>query len=259
MKRIIQISDTHVFGNPDERLLGHDSNNSLKKIVDMIIAKNERPDIILLTGDMIQSETTQSYQVLEQILKPLAAPIYTLYGNHDAPALFPKTTTLHQDKFLILDSWTIILLNSQIIGEVHGHLSDTELQFLNESLKANIKQHCIIALHHQPTDIGSPWLDRIGLRNQQPFHQILNQYSNVKAVIWGHVHQAFDSVINNVAFLSCPSTCIQFKPNTEQFALDLESNPGYRSFKLNADGSLISTINRLKQFEYIVDVSAKGY
>ena len=41
---------------------------------------------------------------------------------------------------------------------------------------------------------------------------LINQFSNVKAVLSGHVHQAFDVVEQGVRYLTSPSTCVQFKP-----------------------------------------------
>ena len=38
--------------------------------------------------------------------------------------------------------------------------------------------------------------------------------------ISGHVHQESDAVISGIRMLTTPSTCVQFAPGSEDFALD---------------------------------------
>ena len=72
----------------------------------------------------------------------------------------------------------------------------------------------------------------------------LVQYDNLRAVLWGHVHQEFDADRNGVRLLSTPSTCVQFAPGADEFALHAAA-PGYRWLTLNADGSIDTDVMRL--------------
>jgi 3',5'-cyclic-AMP phosphodiesterase len=63
-------------------------------------------------------------------------------------------------------------------------------------------------------------------------------------MVWGHVHQQFDSRRKGVRLLSVPSTCAQFLPHADQFALD-PSPPGYRRLTLCADGSIDTEVIRV--------------
>ena len=56
-------------------------------------------------------------------------------------------------------------------------------------------------------------------------------------VVFGHVHQTVDRMIGNVRLLGTPSTCVQFKPRSDAFALD-DLPPGYRWITLHPDGSI---------------------
>jgi Icc protein len=85
--------------------------------------------------------------------------------------------------------------------------------------------------------MGSRWLDGLGLRNADTFFEILDQFSQVRGVLWGHVHQASDRHRKGVRLMSSPSTCAQFLPNSDDFALDVRS-PGFRWLDLNDNGRI---------------------
>jgi Icc protein len=73
---------------------------------------------------------------------------------------------------------------------------------------------------------------------------VTDRHSCVRAMAWGHVHQAFEGRRHGVRLFGTPSTCAQFLPGAEQFALD-PTPPGYRRFTLRADGTLDSEVLRV--------------
>ncbi len=89
--------------------------------------------------------------------------------------------------------------------------------------------------------MGSTWLDGVALRDADAFWDIIDEHKNVRAVVCGHVHQQNERLHNGVLFLSTPSTCAQFLPKSEFFALD-ERPPAAAlaraaSRRANRDGS----------------------
>jgi 3',5'-cyclic-AMP phosphodiesterase len=90
--------------------------------------------------------------------------------------------------------------------------------------------------------MGSAWLDGVALRDAPEFWKVIDSNPNVKAVVCGHVHQAADRQRNNVRFLSTPSTCAQFLPGSEFFALD-DRPPGLRWLTLHANGRLETEVD----------------
>jgi len=56
------------------------------------------------------------------------------------------------------------------------------------------------------------------------------------------VHQAFDGLRRGVRLLATPSTCAQFQPLALDFAIDSRP-PAFRTFDLNADGTLITDLH----------------
>ena len=88
------------------------------------------------------------------------------------------------------------------------------------------------------------WLDAIGLDNPEPFFDLLGKHSQVRAVVWGHIHQAFDQRYHGIRLLGVPSTCAQFAPHTESFTQEM-TPPGYRWLELFPDGRIETAIQRL--------------
>jgi len=116
------------------------------------------------------------------------------------------------------------------------------LQALDAALKEHRGQHVLVCLHHQPMNMGSAWLDGVGLRDARRFLEIIDAADNVRGVLWGHVHQASDRVRGAVRFLSAPSTCSQFLPGSDFFAIDSRP-PGMRWLELNGDGSIVTEVS----------------
>ena len=73
---------------------------------------------------------------------------------------------------------------------------------------------CCSAVHHPPVPVGSPWIDALGLRNAAELLARLERFPNVRVVVSGHVHQAFDTRRGALRLLTTLSTCAQFTPRT---------------------------------------------
>ena len=80
----------------------------------------------------------------------------------------------------------------------------------------------------------------------------------MKAVLSGHVHQAFDVTKKGVRYLTSPSTCVQFKPQSDDFAVD-DKAPGYRYLTLTKSGKINTQVERIDIGEFVTDVNATGY
>jgi 3',5'-cyclic-AMP phosphodiesterase len=174
----------------------------------------------------------------------LGMPVLCIPGNHDDPAVLrrelrvdPFTVSGHAD----FDAWRIVLLDSALLGSASGRLSEQSLAQLDESLRTADGRHCMITLHHHPVPMGSRWLDRVALENPEEFFNVVDRHDNVRAIVWGHVHQAYEGMRKNVRMLATPSTCAQFVPHADDFAVDRRP-PAYRTLELRSDGSLLTEV-----------------
>jgi Icc protein len=55
------------------------------------------------------------------------------------------------------------------------------------------------------------------------------------------VHQSYDGERNGVRLMATPSTCAQFRPRSDDFAID-EQPPAYRSIQLLPQGRIETEI-----------------
>ena len=82
--------------------------------------------------------------------------------------------------------------------------------------------------------------------------------SDLKIVLCGHVHQDSCNEWRGIQFLSTPSTSVQFKPFSEDFALD-ELSPGYRVLYLKDNGEFKTEVVRVKIKQPQINVEISGY
>lgn len=174
--RLVQISDIHLFADKQKSLLGVKTYDSFVAILNHLKSNEKQPSHIILSGDLSQDYTKESYANLIDLLTQFSQPIYFVPGNHDEPELiatfFPQKN-ISNLKQIILDNWQLILLNSQKPNEVYGYFEKEQLHFLEKSLKEYPTHHSIIIFHHHPIPIGSHWLDPLGLVNADDFWSLL--------------------------------------------------------------------------------------
>jgi Icc protein len=238
---ILQISDTHLHAAADSRMRGVTTYATLLAVLEHAKRDPRWPvDAILATGDIVQDESRAGYERFRAALEPLGVPVYSIPGNHDDPKLMGEILTSGAFQLggeLRQGRWSIVLLSTFLAGEDAGGLGPARLQGLRQALAAHSGQHVLVAMHHHPLPMGSTWLDGVALRDAAAFWNLIDTNPNVRGVVCGHVHQASDRTRNRVRFLSTPSTCAQFLPSSEFFALD-DRPPGMRWIELYDDGRI---------------------
>lgn len=239
--KVLQISDTHLHAAADSRMRGVTTYATLLSVLEHVREDSRwPPDLIMATGDIVQDESRAGYERFRASVEPLDVPIASIPGNHDDPKLMGEMLTGGRFQFggeIRLGPWSVILLSTFLAGEDAGGLGPARLRGLRQALEAHKSQHVLVAMHHHPLPMGSRWLDGVALRDSAEFLAVVDDHPNVRAVVCGHVHQASDQTRNGVQFLSTPSTCAQFLPGSEFFALD-DRPPGWRWLNLLPDGRI---------------------
>lgn len=239
--RLLQISDTHLHATKDSRMRGVNTYDTFRAVLDRAEADKDWPaDAVLVSGDIVQDESRAGYELFRSEMEQLNVKVLCLPGNHDDPKLMDEILTGDPFQFcgsVRMEKWSLILLNTFLTGEDAGGLGARRLDALTAALSDHESQHVLVCMHHQPLNMGSAWLDGVGLRDADQFLKVLDASSNVRGVLWGHVHQASDRTRGKVRFVSAPSTCSQFLPSSDSFAIDTRP-PGMRWFTLYPDGRL---------------------
>lgn len=259
--RVLQFTDSHLLGEPSKTFLGIEPVKTLDAVIELAFRSRPDPDLVLLTGDLSQDSSIAAYRLVEERFAGLGIPIGIIPGNHDRVDRMKKVFTsagMQVCGNLRLHGWTVMLLNSTVRGKVGGALGPRNLAQLEQSLSENNDQPVLVCLHHQPVPVGTGWLDTIGLDDSDAFLAVVDRYPMVKGVLWGHVHQSYDGVWRERQMMATPSTSIQFKPQTEDFALDPIA-PGYRWLELHPDGSICSGVERLDKMPRGLDLKTTGY
>jgi len=257
---LVQLTDSHLFADAQGTLLGMNTRDSLQRVIEKVREEQPQIDLLLATGDLSQDGTEASYTCFRDLTASLGAPARWLAGNHDEPlpmGLVAQDTQLLEQRTDI-GQWRILMLNSAVPGSVPGVLDESQLALLEQSLKEAPERHHLVCFHHQPVPIDCAWMAPIGLRNSDALFAVLKSYPQVRALLWGHIHQEWDQLRDGVRLLASPSTCIQFEPGSEDFKVG-EQAPGYRWLRLHGDGSIETGVSRVTDFAFTVDYEGDGY
>jgi len=246
--RIAHFTDSHLYGDEHESLRGVATLPALNDALAHARGRDWPPDAVLVTGDLVQDDPA-GYPHFRRVFGALGLPILCLPGNHDEPQAMQRelgAAPFVLGGFVDLGRWRIVLLDSCIPRAASGALSAQQLALLNEALVSAGARHCMVCLHHHPVPMSSHWLDKVGLTNAEEFLHTIDAHRNVRAVVWGHVHQSFDALRKGVRLLATPSTCAQFLPHAQDFAVDRRP-PGYRTIELRPDGTLLTEVVWVEQ------------
>ncbi len=246
---LLHLTDSHLMPHADSTLLGVNTADYFLKILDKSVSEQQPVDLILLTGDLAQDPSAQSYQFLLDNLLPLKIPCLCLPGNHDDFAIMQAilcTDIIHCRKQVILGTWQVIALNSQIPDSPAGRLADSELAFLQQCFQAYPNHHSLVAVHHHCLPTHSAWMDTMIIANHEAFLETISHYKQAKLIVNGHIHQEMDRMSGSTRVLATPSTCFQFAPASQTFQVD-RTAPAYRVIKLFSDGSATTEVRRLSE------------
>lgn len=257
---VLQLTDPHLMASADGALLGVNTRDSLAAVIDEVLRNHGQPDLILATGDLTQDASPEAYRYFAEQLTAFDCPSLWIAGNHDDSALLSSIAAESgsDQKQWIQGGWQFVMLDSSVHSKVYGELSADELSFLDRALSEQPEMPAVVSLHHHPVDIGSDWMEKIGLKNRDAFWQVIDRHPQVRVVLWGHIHQELEQQRNGACLLATPSTCIQFATGSSDFAVEPLA-PGYRWLELDPSGSFKTEVRRAESFEFDLDEKSTGY
>ena len=221
--KLVQLSDCHVPSDPAATYRGLDAGGALERLAGAV--RSLFPDLLLLTGDVSEDAGDASYRRVRDCLAGIGPRMLALPGNHDEPSVmrgfFPEGPW-DGPAIIERDDWLLLLLDSTGPGRIDGTLDPGDLDALEQGLDASGASHALVALHHQPVPVGSPWIDKYALEATQAERllALLERDGRVRCVTWGHVHQDFRAERGGMLLLGAPSTVANGVPGREKFTLD---------------------------------------
>jgi Icc protein len=259
---VAQLTDTHLCAGRGGTLLGMDTDHSLQAVIDLVRQRDRAPDLVLGTGDMADGGSRSAYRRLGDYFSQLGDRNFFIPGNHDdrreMAAELGEFPALAGE--ILIGAWQIVLLDSQVPGEVGGQLGPQQLAHLRRALTRGRAEgrYALVCMHHHPVPIGCDWLDEQRIADADELFAVLDEFSGVRALLWGHVHQELDRKRNGVRLLGSPSTCVQFAPGQTSFKAD-DLPPGYRWLELGPDGRIGTEVVRAEGTAFTVDLEQRGY
>ncbi len=233
---VLQLSDTHLTATLGGPVSGADPDRRLAAVLHAWLGRDQRADLIVVSGDDSDDASAASYARLAEMLEPLGAPILALAGNHDRPervtAVFGGATTAE------VGAWRIVGLDSSRPEQVHGTVDVPAVLALVDALD---DRPTVVAIHHPPRSRSThPWFRLDGAAE---LLEGLSTRGHVRAVISGHVHDLFDfEGPGGVALLGCPSTLGAIAHDGHHYEHDTAGITGARVLSLHDDGTFASTV-----------------
>jgi 3',5'-cyclic-AMP phosphodiesterase len=222
---IAQISDLHIK-RPGELAYGRvDTAAALTRCVDALNRFTPQPDLVVITGDLVDTPSVSAYGHLKRLLAPLRIPLAVVPGNHDGRGMLRDVwpDSLHVQSGGALNSTCsvgdldIVLIDSSMPGAPQGMLDEQTLTWLNTTLGASATRPALLFLHHPPFTTGIGHMDAQNLRNAAELAAILRKHQRVRLIAAGHVHRATLTTFAGIAATICPA------PN-HAVALDLDGH-----------------------------------
>ena len=211
---------------------------SLQRILDHYSASDWDAERAVITGDLIQDDSAAAYDRFRDLLMPLNMRMHCVPGNHDVRKLMRKVCCAPPFSYCAFEEiqdWLIVGLDSCIADSAGGHVAPGELERLSKIVSESEARHVMVCLHHPPVAMGSAWLDSVGMQNGDEFLHHLESLDRVRLAVFGHVHQPYDTEHYGIRVIGTPSTCRQFLPGSDRFAVD-DRPPAYRRISLLANG-----------------------
>lgn len=208
---IAQITDIHIGfdqGNPDEYNM-----ERLRAVLARLIDSPNRPDMLIMTGDLVEFGDAQSYARLAEAVSICPFPVHAMVGNHDFREelldAFPGTPS--HDGFIQYaidrDGLRLLLLDTFEPGRHGGAYCEARAAWLKAELAAHPDVPTLIAMHHPPFVSGIAWLDS---DEREPwmarFADAIAGFGQVRAIVSGHLHRNIHTLWNGLSLTVCAST-----------------------------------------------------
>ncbi len=223
---LVHLTDLHIR-EPGQLAYGRiDTAHFLRRTVQAVLTLAQKPDAVLITGDLTDHGRAAEYAHLAELLAPLqdaGLPVYLLPGNHDdretLRAAFPGHGYLGTGEFIQFSAAVgplrLLALDTVVPRAPHGALCGARLGWLAGELAAHRQGPVVVAMHHPPFRTLIDAMDGMGLLQGGPeLEAVIARHPNVERVICGHIHRAIDVRFGGTIACTTPAPA-------HQIALDL--------------------------------------
>lgn len=260
MITVTQLSDTH-FGPDGHRShggLGYDTDAAFE-VAASRINEADRPDLIVVTGDLADQGQPVEYDKARNALSRLPGTVNVCPGNHDLHVPFevglpfhdPANGGITMSRTMRIGSWLFLFADSNFSGrdlaaggrltdresrmhEANGMLGAGEVAWLHDVVAASDAEHVFIWLHHPPAiGVGSFHVPEFDLE----VTGVLEAHDRIRGLGAGHVHTDLVVELADRPVFVCPALTINL-----DFEAETLLPPGYRTYRFGDDGTVESEV-----------------
>jgi len=192
---IAQITDLHIgFAGKGKLCMNA---QRLATVANTINKMVKQPDIVIATGDLVETGDKWAYRDLKEALNQFDYPVYLSLGNHDNrknfTSVFPNTQ-MHDGfvQYTIEEHPIRIIVVDTLQEGMHGgSYCQTRQNWLLAELAKHSEKPTVIALHHPPIKTGIDWLTASADDEWvKSLHKIISKNKQVVHIMAGHVHRS---------------------------------------------------------------------
>ena len=210
---LAQLSDPHVVVPGALLLGGIDTTAFLRAAVAHVAALDPEPDLVLITGDLVNDGQLEQYHHLRDLLAPLSAPVHLLPGNHDhVPTLrgaFPQEVPGRGGRAdgVLEGELCVVCLDSSRFPAAGGDLDPDQLTWLDGVL-GGASTPTVVAVHHPPFATGIRHMDGMALSQEASaaLATVIERHPHVERVLCGHLHRTITRRFAGTIAMTAPST-----------------------------------------------------
>ncbi|HET8566951.1 MAG TPA: phosphodiesterase [Solirubrobacterales bacterium] len=244
-KRVLlaQLSDLHVCDEWE----GVDPSIRVERVVAAIRALPDSVDAALVTGDLSDDGSEESYRRVRRLLEPLEVPVHVLPGNHDDRARLraafdlPGSGAEPINYSVDVSDLRVVVFDSIVPGRDPGAYGPEQLRWLDEELGRGSARPSLLALHHPPLPTGLPGWDAINLTvaDREAMAAVVARHPQLQAIASGHLHRVAAGALAGCPVFSAPSACLQARPDFGGNDVEFVDPPGF-ALHVYFDGELSS-------------------
>jgi Icc protein len=224
MKMLIaQISDFHLKPEGTLAYAVADTVTPLRRAIDHINGLNPAPDIVLVTGDLVDDGDQKSYSFLKQVLSSLNSPFVVIPGNHDHKENLRKAFPGHhylaqpveekEGDYLCfaLEDFPLRLIGLDTVtpGDHGGGFGPKRMEWLAGILEARPDASTLLFMHHPPFASAIGHMDKEVFGGWEEFQALISNHPQVERVLCGHLHRPIFRRFGGTIASSCPAIGMQ--------------------------------------------------
>ena len=208
---VAQITDIHIGFDPDAK--PEELNRiRFRGTLDRIVSAPNRPDFMVLSGDLTDHGDLDSFEKTAALLSDLPFPLLPMVGNHDSREgllhAFPDTPHHDDDGegygFIQYsvdggNGLQIVCLDTLEPGRHGGAFCETRAAWLKAELQANRDRAVLIFMHHPPVVAGIGWMDP---NPDEPwilrFAEAIAGHDNIVGIHCGHLHRPINTTFRGI-------------------------------------------------------------